>query len=123
MNLAEALNKYAEFYNGVVDCSGVTIAEYDYFTNALYATTEWDEDMERTVFSTNLWGYAIFPNEDNVFIPDYSEQVGVADALEAAGYVTKIRKFTVGPFESPIWEVAVNMDKVTDERMGNDDNE
>ncbi|MFD8609493.1 hypothetical protein [Streptomyces sp. NPDC059631] len=59
--------------------------------------------------STSLAGYGLTPEPGNVFIKDWSEHSGLTARLERAGLVKPVRELTVGPFNSPAYEVQVTL--------------
>jgi hypothetical protein len=62
------------------------------------------------VLSVNLMDYNLICPKGHVFIKDYSEHVGLADALEEAGVVKKLERIGFGPFDASAWLCEVSED-------------
>lgn len=59
------------------------------------------------IITTNLTAYGLEPQEDTVFIKDWSEHDGLTASLVEAGVVEIVREVTVGAFNSRAYEVRV----------------
>lgn len=59
------------------------------------------------IITTNLTAYGLEPQEDTVFIKDWSEHDGLTASLVEAGVVEIVREVRVGPFASRAYEVRV----------------
>ncbi|MFF2053729.1 hypothetical protein ACFVU2_19150 [Leifsonia sp. NPDC058194] len=57
--------------------------------------------------STNFGPEGLNPRDDTTFIKDWSEHVGLAASLEAAGVVEIVRAVNVGPYKDRAYEVRV----------------
>lgn len=57
--------------------------------------------------SVNLSGYGLTAAPGTIYVPDYSEHTGTADALATAGIVTRIRPITFGPHRTTAWECSL----------------
>lgn len=57
--------------------------------------------------SVNLSGYGLIAEPGHIFVPDYSQYVGTADALATAGIVTRIRPIVFGPHRTAAWDCAL----------------
>jgi len=79
----------------------VTLEKYTDGSLALMAE-DVDEDGLPNVetFSVNLSAYDMYPPEGHIFVKDYSEHEGLADALVAAGLVTIVQPIAIGEFGS-----------------------
>lgn len=80
----------------------VTLEKYADGSLALVAE-DVDEDGIPNVetFSVNLSAYDMYPPEGHVFVKDYSEHEGLAQALVDAGLVTIVNPIAIGEFGSP----------------------
>lgn len=65
----------------------------------LFVSTDPDS-FSSTSLSVNLEDYGVIPVADCFFVKNYSECVGLADAVEVAGIATKINVFEFGPFDA-----------------------
>ncbi|MFF4410144.1 hypothetical protein [Streptomyces sp. NPDC001404] len=68
---------------------------------------ELDEGPEP--ISISLQGYGLMPEPGSVFIKDWSEHSGLTARLAQAGLVKPVHALTVGPFNSPVYEVQVTL--------------
>lgn len=68
---------------------------------------EHDEESPASVISINLDMYGLEPQDDTVFIKDWSENSGLTDSLVDAGVVAVVNTHQVGPFASTAYEVRV----------------
>lgn len=77
----------------------VTLEKFTDGSLALCAT-DVDEDglPNEETFSINLAAYDMHPPEGHVFVKDYSEHEGLAQALVNAGLVRIVEPITFGPF-------------------------
>lgn len=50
--------------------------------------------------STNLFSYGLMPDEDCIFVKDYSEHEGLAEAIEDAGWGEAVGAVMFGPFNA-----------------------
>lgn len=66
-----------------------------------------DSEGPASVISINLDAYGLEPQDDTVFIKDWSENSGLTDSLVDAGVVAIVAEHTVGPFRSRAYEVRV----------------
>ena len=57
--------------------------------------------------SVNLSGYGIVAEPGHIFVPDYSEHTGTADALATAGIVTRIHPIVFGPHRTAAWDCSL----------------
>ena len=64
-----------------------------------------DEGPE--VLSTNLTVYGMHPDQGNVFIKDYSEHEGVAQALVKLGLAEIVREVPIGGYGARGYEVKI----------------
>lgn len=64
-----------------------------------------EDPVERLV--TNLAAYGLLPQDDTVFIKDWSEHQGVTKSLVDAGLAEIVCEIFVGSFESRAYEVRI----------------
>ena len=64
-------------------------------------------DGDREIFSVNMAGYGMYTPPGQVFIPDYGEHEGVAEALEDQGIVSLIHPIRIGYGEGYLADVNV----------------
>lgn len=111
-DLAEALREHAPSFKGVVSVIRLETNAYADGNPGLGATLEWDDGfVENMQLSVNLRQYGMIPPRGFYYIRDYSEYVGVADALEAADIVTKAERVSFGYGKG--WLVKLNGEWVT----------
>lgn len=95
INVGKALSKLDCFK----DVAEVYLTTANYLDGVLALTAELvykDDYPEPGIFSINLSGYDMYPSEGCVFIKDYSEHEGVAQALESAGAGRIVRQVPIG---------------------------
>ena len=64
-----------------------------------------EQGAERLSTDLSVYGYVAEPGQ--VFIKDWSEHAGLADALVLAGVVSPLESLRVGPFSSRAYRVRV----------------
>ena len=77
--------------------------EHDPSQNGLTITCPDTGESEALTVDLTSYGYVAFPGE--VFVKDWSEHSGVADAIQAAGIATVVEQITIGPFESTAYRM------------------
>lgn len=111
MSLGEALRKHAVNYRDVESVNRVGLTRYFDGSPGLIAELKWSDGYpEEAKFSVNLAEYGLVAPDGHVYIPNYSEHVGLVDALEAAGIVKKVSHVSIG--RGTGWLVKVNTDRV-----------
>lgn len=80
----------------------VTVEKYADGSLALVGE-DTDEDglPNKETFSVNLSAYGMYPPEGHIFVKDYSEHEGLANALVTAGLVAIVEPIRIGEFGSP----------------------
>lgn len=90
-----------------VSFSSLTITGDIQHNPALHALLLVDPSEPYEVITTNLSAYGLLPQDDTVFIKDWSEHDGLTASLVDAGVVEIVREVRVGPFKSRAYEVRV----------------
>ena len=78
----------------------VIVSQYADGTVALIAEdTDSDGFPNRETLSVNLTGYGLYPPDpDTIFVPSWSENEGLPEALDAAGIAVPVDQAHFGPF-------------------------
>lgn len=100
----------------------VTVEKYTDGSLALMAEdTDEDGMPNHETFSVNLSAYGMYPPEGHIFVKDYSEHEGLAQALVNAGLVSIVQPIVIGEFGSPGYLVRItDATLVTAMRLGVD---
>lgn len=100
------MHRIASFKSKYINESGAILQrrQYNDGTTALELRSAFGEPL--TTVTVNLSAYGEKPSEGNVFIyGDYSEHVGVFEALHKAGVVgNAVRRIPIGGFDAEAYE-------------------
>lgn len=81
----------------------VTVSQYADGSVALIAEDDDEEGFpNRETLSVNLSAYSLDPDPGHVYVPTWSENEGLPDALETAGIATPVRRIMFGPFNTEV---------------------